>query len=376
MAHAYTPGLRVTGWTTIRKERRLPMTGEVLVKKGDRVRAEQVVARTELPGNVQPIKAASILGQHQQDLLEYMVKKEGDPVAKGETIALAKSFFGLFKANCASPCDGTVESISTVTGQVIIREPPIPVEVEAYLDGRVIEVIPNEGVIVETEGAFIQGIFGIGGETHGVIHMAVDSAQEELTARHLEGDVRGKVLVGGSHVTQAVLRQARERGVRAILVGGIDADDLRDFLGYDLGVAITGSEQLGVTLVVTEGFGRMVMAGRTFELLKQFAGKTCSVNGATQIRAGVMRPELIVPLTEEAAGAAREKSFSMSSGLQVGSPVRVIRAPHFGQLGEVTELPPELQVVESGAKVRILKVRFQDRSEALIPRANVEMIER
>ena len=118
------------------------------------------------------------------------------------------------------------------------------------------------------------------------------------------------------------------------------------------------------------------MAVNPFELLKQFAGKTCSVNGATQIRAGVMRPELVVPLTEEAAGAAREKSFSMSAGLQVGSPVRVIRAPHFGQLGEVTELPPELQVVESGAKVRILKVRFQDRSEALIPRANVEMIER
>jgi hypothetical protein len=373
VAHAYTPGLRVTGWTKIQKERRLPLSGEVMVKKGDRVRAEQVVARTELPGNVQPVKAASILGQHQQDLLEYMTKKEGEGVGKGEVIATSKSFFGLFKSHCTSPCEGTIESISTVTGQVIIREPPIPVEVEAYIDGQVIEVIPKQGVIVETEGAFIQGIFGIGGETHGVIHMAVKSPDEELTERHLEGEVKGKVLVGGSLVTQAVLRKACERGVRAIVVGGMDADDLRSFLGYDLGVAITGSEQLGITLVTTEGFGRMAMAGRTFELLGHFEGRPCSVNGATQIRAGVMRPEIVVPLAQ--TDLAREKSFSMSAGLQVGSPVRVIRAPHFGRLGEVTDLPPELQVVESGAKVRILKVRFLDGSEDVIPRANVEMIE-
>ncbi len=375
MAHAYTPGLRVTPWSTIRKERRLPLAGEVMVAKGDRVEAEQVVARTELPGNVQPVKAASILGQHQQDLLEYMLMKDGEPVKKGEPIATATSFFGLFKTHCFSPCDGTVESVSTVTGQVIIREPPIPVEVEAYIDGTVVEVIPKEGVIVETAGAFVQGIFGIGGEVHGKIHMAVSSPDEELAEKHLEGDVAGTVLVGGSKVSEAVMRKAAEKGVRAVVVGGIDARDLRNFLGYDLGVAITGSEQLGITLVVTEGFGTMTMAARTFNLLGRFEGKTCSVNGATQIRAGVMRPEIVISLAEDEVQEG-EKTFSMSQGLQVGSPVRVIRAPHFGGLGEVTELPPQLQVVDSGAKVRILKVRFADGQEAMIPRANVEMIER
>lgn len=375
MAHAYTPGLRVTAWSKIQKERRLPLSGEVLVKKGDHIKAEDVVARTELPGNVQPIKAASILGQHQADLMEYMLKTEGDAVQKDEIIATAKSFFGLFKSHCKSPCDGTIESISTVTGQVIIREPPIPVQVEGYIDGEVIDVIPNEGVIVETEGAFVQGIFGIGGEVHGEIKMACQSATEELTEQHLEGDVAGKVLVGGAKVSMAVLKKAVERKVTAIVVGGLDAADLKNFLGYDLGVAITGSEHLGLTLVVTEGFGKMAMAGRTFELLGRFDGKKCSVNGATQIRAGVLRPEIVISLGADDASAA-EKTFSMSQGLQVGSPVRVIRAPYFGGLGEVVDLPPELEVVESGASVRVLKVRFLDGSEGVVPRANVEMIER
>jgi len=365
----------VTAWTKIVKERRLPLAGEVVVKKGDRVKAEQVVARTELPGNVQPVKAASILGQHQQDLLEYMLKKEGDPVKKGEIIATAKSFFGLFKSHCYSPCDGTIESISTVTGQVIIREPPIPVEVDAYIDGVVTEVLPEQGVVVETQGAFIQGIFGIGGETFGELKMVCSSPEEPLEMKHLEGDVAGKVLVGGSLVTEPVLRKAVDLGVKAIVVGGLDAVDLQKFLGYDLGVAITGSEQLGTTLVVTEGFGRMNMAERTFALLQRFEGRKCSVNGATQIRAGVMRPEIVVPMDEKPEGVSTETAFDMSQGLKVGSPVRVIRAPYFGCLGVVTELPPELQQVESEAKVRVLKVKFRDGREAVVPRANVEMLE-
>lgn len=375
MAHAYTPGLRVTPWTTILKERRLPLAGEVMVKKGDRVAADQIVARTELPGNVQPVKAASILGQHQQDLLEYMLKKEGESVRKGEPIATAKSFFGLFKSHCLSPCDGTIESISTVTGQVIVREPPIPVQIDAYISGEVLEVIPEQGVIVKTEGAFIQGIFGIGGETHGIVQMAVEGPEEELTEKHFSGDVAGKVIVGGSLITEPVLRVAVQRGVRAVVVGGFDASDLQRFLGYDLGVAITGSEQIGTTLVVTEGFGRMAMAERTFKLLGQHGGHRCSVNGATQIRAGVMRPEVVISLSEQEAGTRAQRAFDMTEGLKVGSPVRVIRAPYFGRLGEVTDLPPALQEVESGAKVRILRVRLQGGEEATVPRANVEMIE-
>ena len=53
MAHAYTPGLKVTEGMTIHKERRLPLAGEVLVQAGTIVKAEDVVAKADLPGNVQ-----------------------------------------------------------------------------------------------------------------------------------------------------------------------------------------------------------------------------------------------------------------------------------------------------------------------------------
>ncbi|NNE10030.1 MAG: hypothetical protein HKN20_15825, partial [Gemmatimonadetes bacterium] len=120
MAHAYTPGLRVTEKTLIERERRLPLSGEVLVENGAEVKAEDIVARTNLPGNVQIVKAASILGISPEDLAEAIVVKKGDEVKKGQEIAIVSSFFGLFKNKVMSPDDGTVEEISEVTGQVIL----------------------------------------------------------------------------------------------------------------------------------------------------------------------------------------------------------------------------------------------------------------
>jgi len=176
-------------------------------------------------------------------------------------------------------------------------------------------------------------------------------------------------------VTTAVLRKAIAAKARAVVAGGFDANDLRELLGYDLGVAITGSEELGLTLIVTEGFGHIPMAGRTFELLQSCEGRKVSVTGATQIRAGVLRPEIIAPRTRAESPIPPDAVASAEEGLTLGSLIRVIRQPYFGHLGKVTALPPELTALETEAKVRVLEVDFGDGTRAYLPRANVEMIE-
>jgi hypothetical protein len=374
MAHAYTPGLRVTERTVLRKERRLPLKGEVVVKEGQEVKAEAIVAKTNLPGPVQTVNVAGILGILPEDVSESMLKKVGAPVAKNEAIAQSKGFFGLFKAQCKAPAAGTIENVSTITGQVILREPPLPVEIAAYIDGKVVEVIPQEGVVMETTAAFVQGIFGVGGETTGIIAMATDDPKSVLSPEMIKPEHKGKIVVGGAFVTSPSIARGIEVGAKAIVVGGIDDADLREFLGYDIGVAITGSEKKGITLVITEGFGKMAMAHRTFDLLKSKQGMKASVNGATQIRAGVMRPEVIVPLIG-AGAVARPDGIDAVQGLTEGSPVRVIREPYFGKLGKVSALPPELQKLETESHARVLEVEFEDGKRAIVPRANVEMIE-
>ena len=371
MGHSYTPGLRVTADASVRRERRLPLRGEVLVKLGDAVGPDTVVARSELPGNVQTVNLAARLGVDPAQAAGTLVVRPGSPVRKGAVIASARTMFGLMKNEVTAPADGTVESVSSVTGQLLLREPPMPVEVNAYVRGRVAAVLEGEGVVVESRGALVQGIFGVGGETFGPIAVVVAHPHERLLPAHLTAGHRGAVVVGGSHVSHATVLRARELGVAALVVGGFDDHDLRELLGRDLGVAITGQEELGLTIVLTEGFGHIAMAGRTWALLGASAGQVASVSGATQIRAGVLRPELLIPhdgIGEVAAGEG-------AGSLQPGSAVRVIRQPWFGRLGRVVELPPELRALETEALVRVLVVEFaDDGSHATVPRANVERI--
>ncbi len=374
MAHTYTPGLQVTEKTIIQKRRALPLKGDVLVAKGDVPKAEDIVARTELPGKVHSLNVVNKLGIQPQELRSYMLKKEGDPVKKDEPIAEAKSFLKWFGTICTSPITGTVESISTVTGQLLFREPPRPVQVHAYIDGKVIEVVENEGVVMETFATVIQGIFGIGGETTGELVIAVDSPDDVLNSDKITEKLKDKIIVGGSLVRYDTIEKAKETGVKAIIVGGLYDEDLKEILGYDLGVAITGSENIGITLIITEGFGQISMAHKTFELLKSRAGSKASVNGATQIRAGVVRPEIIIPYALEKGASSETKTEEERGGLKAGDIVRIIREPFFGRLGKVKTLPSEPQQIETESKVRVLEVEFSDSRVAIIPRANVEMV--
>jgi hypothetical protein len=379
LAHAYTPGLRVTEKTVFKKERKLPLKGQVLRKVGEKVNAEDVVARTELPGNVQTINVANRLSILPEDIDRNMLAKLGEWADEGEVIAESKSFFGLFTSKARMPVGGTIESVSDITGQVIIREKAIPVEVDAYVDGEVVEVFQDEGVLVRTTATFVQGIFGIGGEAVGVLDVVSTGGKEVMEPSTITPDHKGKIILGGSLVTMDALNRAQEVGVAGIIVGGMGDADLRTILGYDLGVAITGSEEIGLTVVVTEGFGRMNMAERTFELLASRKGMKTSISGATQIRAGVIRPEVVIPLDSSAVARKGKKAGdedAPSTGLVVGSPVRIIREPYFGRIGSVAQLPPELQKLETEAKVRVLEVEFGDGSKAVIPRANVELIEK
>lgn len=373
MAHAYTPGLTVTAMTTVHKMRRLPLKGTVLVKKGDRVTARDVVAKTHLPGPVELINLAHKLGLDPPEIKECLKKKDGDTVAKGDMIAESPGFFGFFKSRLDAPVAGTIESVSFVTGQMVLRQAPIPIEVKAYVDGEIDEVIADEGVVVRTDGTYIQGIFGIGGEVDGDVVLVTTDPARTLTPDVLNESHKGKIVVGGSRMSSESIQRAQKLGIAGIIAGGIDAKDLQDFLGFDLGVAITGHEDKGITLVVTEGFGEIAMAEKTFELLKAAQGKRASINGATQIRAGVIRPEVIIPLPRDPAAAKGPEGEA--GHMDIGSAVRIIRVPHFGRIAKVVSLPPSQTRIPTEAHVRVVEVEFQGGERYTLPRANVELIE-
>ena len=357
----------------ITRLRRLPLPGSIHVDVGDEVTAEQLVASTELPGNVTNLNVAHELSMTPEDVMDYLLVSEGDEVAFRQVIAESKTFWGLFHSVARAPVSGTVETTSEVTGQVLIRGAPIQVEIDAYIDGKVVDVEGNEAVLIETRGALAQGILGVGGEAHGTLRVLCSGPDQSCTANMIDDDCRDCIIVGGGLITLDALHAAREAGVAAIVTGAIDDQDLDEFIGEPLGVAITGQENLGLCLMLTEGFGDTPMRRYTFELLAERAGRRASVNGATQIRAGVIRPEVIVPEPGATWGAHDEDE---TIGLAIGGQVRLIRPPLFGLLAEVVELPEELTEIPTEAHVRVARVRLEDTGEVVtVPRANVEIIE-
>ena len=372
MSRSYTPGLKILARTKIIKKRQLPMKGNVHMKIGDVVKSDEIVASTELPGNVQMLNVANKLNIEPENVPECMLVELDESISKGQIIAESKGIFGMFKSQLKSPIDGTLANVSEITGQAILSEPPIPVEVDAYTSGTITEVQDEEGVTIETVGALVQGILGIGGENHGILEVVTTSPSDELTAEMIQEKHKNMVLVGGSFLTKDTFEHARKIGVAGIVSGGFDYTDLSKILGYSLGVAITGSEDIGPSLIITEGFGRISIAVRTYELLVSNKGKFASINGSTQIRAGVIRPEILIPdeIGNGEIGEFEEADLAISDG----SLIRVIRAPYFGRVGKVKSLPPELQKMESETMVRVAEIEFEDGTIEIIPRANLEMI--
>ena len=111
MAAVFTPGLKVTEQTIVVKDRRLPLEGEVMVAVGEQVHADQIIARTELPGKIFPVNVANQLGVAPSRLKGLLRKGIGDAVEKDELIAETPGIIGFFKSESKAIVSGTIQSI-------------------------------------------------------------------------------------------------------------------------------------------------------------------------------------------------------------------------------------------------------------------------
>jgi len=372
MSRSYTPGLKILSHTKVIINRLLPLKGLVHFKVGDEVKADDIVASTEIPGNVQMINIANKLNVDPENVPDCMMVKIDDLIVKDQVIAENKGIFGLFKSQVKSPIDGTFSNVSEITGQAILSEPPIPVSIDAYTSGKVKEIIESEGIMIEVEGVLVQGILGVGGENRGELIVVTNSANEELTANMILDEHKNKIIVGGAFLTKRAFDKARKVGVAGIVSGGFDYESLSQILGYSLGVAITGSEEIGPSLIITEGFGKIAMADKTYNLLRDNMHSFSSINGSTQIRAGVIRPEILIPFEADMKNSNKIEELDMA--ISENSQVRIVREPFFGKVGKVRSLPAELKQMESETLVRVAEIEFEDGSVETIPRANLEMI--
>ncbi len=353
----YPVETRITPLTTIRRERLLPARGQVGVQTGEFVGPADVVARCQLPGEIRVVDVSRALGMRRDQADERVRKFVGDMVQAGETLATPGGLFGRLRRACRSPVDGQI--IAVRNGLVLIEEAATTFELSAHLKGQVTNVMPQRGVVISTVGSLIQGVWGSGGEAEGILKVLVDNPQKPLRAHAIDVSCHGTLIVGGRILDEKALEQAVEAKVRGIIAGSVDA-----------GLRVT-IEALPFPVMITEGFGAMPIAQPIFSLLHSNVGREAMLNADAQIRRGSRRPELVIPLRAE-ENVPKEESGARS--LQVGMQVRILREPHLGALGTVSDLPPMAQTVETGARLRVAEVDLGNENPVRVPLANLELI--
>ncbi|MDD4003663.1 MAG: hypothetical protein PHW69_00480 [Elusimicrobiaceae bacterium] len=368
------PCLKAMPCVTVSKKRLLPLDGVVGVKKGDRVRAGDTVASAELPGKAYLVNVANAMGVEPGALKDVLAVKAGDTVAQGAVLAENRPFFKWLKATVRSPVSGVVESVSEITGQLLLREPPRPLELTAFIDGEVTEVFDGCGATVSARASYIQGIFGVGGEACGELVVAAGSSDGELLSEQLTPAHKGKIVVGGGYAGIKTIRRARQLGVAGLVVGAVHDRDLCEIPGYATGSAVTGMAREEFVIVITEGFGRFAMADYTFRLLKARQGDRGSVCGATQIRCAAVRPEIIIPCGPP--GRSGEAVPETGAEIREGDTVRIVREPYFGKSGTVAKLPRELVKIATESRVRVMEVVLENGEVVTVARSNAELAEK
>ncbi len=354
-----------------RKEYESPINGTI---EDISAASGRVVIREEFGKEEPPVSldAAFDLGVKPAEVAKYMLRQVGEEVKKSQIIAKKGEAAAFYSKVAVAPISGVITEINPQNGKVTISRPFRQVVVKGYLDGNVTEVLPKRGVVVETPAVVINGIFGVGGETHGEIKVVVMSPDQSLTAELITAEHAGKIIVGGSSATNEALQKALSLGVKGVICASASYINLVRSLGCKLGVGITGQENIPMTVILLEGFGQLSMREDMFALLKAMEGSRASINGATQIRAGAIRPEIVVPFP--AWDGPLNKPTVADEDLAVGTSVRCVMAPYFGRFGTIKEIIRESQPRETEARVPVVKVELDDGQMVTVARANVELV--
>ena len=345
---------RATPLTTVRRERVLPVPGEITVQLNDQVGAQQVVAQADLPGEFHIVPVARLLHVPASRASRYMRVKPGERVEKGQVIAAR---VGIAAPSVKAPIDGLITASGG--GRVLIEAETTLLQLRANLSGEVVSLVEGYGVVIETRAALVQGMWGSGGSDFGVLKCLAKAPDERLRAADVDPSCHGAILIGGAELEPGVLDQADQFHVRGIVTGSLSPDQ------------VPHVRDLSFPVVVTEGIGAIPMAGPLYRILATNDGREAAISGDVRPRWGVIRPEVIVPLP---AGARPQGEPELGAELAVGAQVRILRAPHLGATGEVVRLLDHAHVIQTGARVRGAEVDIGESAPVFVPVANLEIL--
>lgn len=346
---------RVKNLTTVRRTRLLPVPGRITVTVGQEVNAVQVVARAPAVGDFHILRANDVLGIPAESLADYLLVEVGARLERGTPLMRKKTRLGGSKI-FRSPLEGIVQDVRD--GCLILRKAEVSDELRAMVPGRVVSIVPDRGVVLETSGTLIQAAWDSGKESYGTLVIASNSAWEEMAVERVGARARGAVLVTGKVEHVESLDNLMDRGIYGLITGGMPAELCRR------------SEEIPFPVFITDGIGPYPMSEPIFNLLQQSEGRQASLL-AGQRHDQYLRSEIVIPLPTRATPGESEVQ---KNTVVPGSSVRILRTGHRTQIGKVTRVYQTGKRADADLHLPGADVKMADGREIFVPYTNLDLI--
>jgi hypothetical protein len=348
------PVVHILPRTRIRRYRLLPVTGRVLVRKGQKVNPLDVVAEANLHPHHVLLDVASSLGVPKGEADKYLERGAGDIVSEGDVLA---GPVGWNKRVLRAPCSGRL--IISGDGKILLEEEKPPFQIHAGLPGVVASLIPGRGAVIESIGSLAQGVWGNGVIGFGLLHVLITKPGDILTLDKIDIDLRGKVILAGFCGEEQILRALSELTVQGLVLSGMDAS------------LIPLAEEQAFPVVIIDGFGFLPMNSSAYTLLRTSNEREITVNAEKRDIYTNNRPEVLINLPDDPV--VREPRDATM--FYPGQRVRIVRAPHQAEIGTLIAIKTGLDVLQNGIKAKTAEIELENGNKIKLPLANLEVLE-
>lgn len=380
MKHSVPVRTRIEKDIITRVKRVLRGKGSFTINIGQEVSPEEIIGSATISSGFRTINIASLLSVSPQDAEKYITRKLGQRIYRGELLARKKGGFLSKEKIVISPTDGVLDFYNNKTGELRTVFLPRKVDLPAGVYG-IVENIDNERgeAVIRTQVSRVYGLFGTGRSRDGTLHILTKKddfvSKDKLEARYYE-----HVLVGGSLFFRDTISAAISTGVSGIITGGINAKDYMTMAGGRIVFPRKMENDIGMSIVICEGFGSIPIGDDIFQMLAGYEGKFVFVDGnkavinlpsfSSDSMANVKKTILPEIQNEVITEPGAIKGISE---IQVGLTVRIIGNSYLGEQGKIIAINESLTLLPSGIRTYLVTVETT-RRKIQVPVANLEII--
>lgn len=377
----YSPlRIRIEKDVVVRINRKLKGKGQIIVSEGQEVQPGDLIGTAQVSSGFRNLNLSYLLNVSPKDLGKYLQKSLGQKIYKGELLAYKSSFLGGKKV-IASPTDGILDFINSKTGEIRLSFLPKKEELPAGFYGVVDGVDPKKNeVMIRTQASLIHTMFGSGSVREGILRI-IGKRDELITGSLISPKYDGNILLGGSLIFKDAIVSAISCGVNGIITGGINAKDYRGMAGGRLIFPKKLENDIGISIVVCEGFGSISIGEDIYEILAKHDGKYVSIDGNKRV---IYLPSFegksMIRIRSTSLGLPKEQNLinydedtDQILQARVGVKVRIIGSSFPGEQGRLLYIDKTKTLLPSNVEAFMATVETK-RRKIQVPVANLEII--